>query len=413
MVASVQSGGAPLAPRLATLVEQAEATFKGDVRRAVVIDAEGSTFDILESFSKRGRVIVTPLRPSRAPELELRYTQGSYFRPYRENDELRVATASLTHKSTGRSINIGALIVRREHRKSDTVLLTTGLAHGMEGRDLADLYFSRWPVQENAFKEGTAVGLDEHCGNCGRMVNNVTVITELERIERRMAGDEKKRRNDNKQTEPLERALEEKQREHQRAAKLLATRRYRLDNLITQGHQDGKQLGRATVEHQQALIRAETAQRDFEAAQQKLTVHHERLKELEATLEKLAKRRKQLEPQRRIRQLDVAQDSILTATKLTALQLIAFALREYLPSLPMTPQTFISRVFSIPGRCVLRPGKELVVFYENTRDPAMNAALRDACTRLNSRKLKRNGRVVQYAVEEHAKRRHGTRTQFD
>src|SRR5690349_13556255 len=84
MAAWVQSGGAPLAPRLATLVKQAEAVFESDVHRAVVIDAEGSTFDILESFSKQGRVIVTPLRPSRASGLELRYTQGSYFRPYRE-----------------------------------------------------------------------------------------------------------------------------------------------------------------------------------------------------------------------------------------------------------------------------------------------------------------------------------------
>ena len=51
-----------------------------------------------------------------------------------------------------------------------------------------------------------------------------------------------------------------------------------------------------------------------------------------------------------IRQLDTTQDTILTATKLTALQLISFALREYLPSMPMTPQTFIQRVLSVRGR---------------------------------------------------------------
>ena len=401
LAASVQSGGAPLAPRLATLVEQAEALFEGEVRRAVVIDAEGSTFDILESFSKQGRVIVTPLRPSRAPELELRYSQGSYFRPYREKDELRIATASLTHKSTGRSLDIGALLVRREHRESDTVLLTTGLAFGMEGRDLADLYFSRWPIQENAFKEGAAVGLDEHRGNCGRMVNNIAVVTELERIQLRIAADEKKRRSESRKTKPLERALEKKRRNHQRAVRTLATRRRRLDGLIARGRQEGKQLGRAAIEHQQALTRAEVAQRGFDVAQQKLRTHHDRLSGLETTLAKLAKRRKQIEPQRRIRQLDVAQDSIFTATKLTALQLIAFALREYLPSFPMTTQTFISRVFSIRGHRVLRPEQELVVFHENSRDPEMSAALRDACVRLNSRSLRRDGRLVQYAVEAH------------
>jgi hypothetical protein len=404
MAASVQSGGAPLAPRLATLVKKAEALLEGDVRRAVIIDAEGSTFDILESFAKHGRVIITPLRPSRAPALELRYSPGSYFRPYREKDELRVATASLLHKSTGRSLDIGALLVRREHRESDTVLLTTGLALGMEGRDLADLYFSRWPIQENAFKEGAAVGLDKHRGNCGRMVNNIAVVTELERIQRRIATDEKKRRSESRKTKPLERDLEQKRREHQRAISALGTRRRRLDGIVAQGRHEGKQLGHAAVEHQQALTHAETAQREFDRAQQQLKAHHARLSQLEMTLSKLAKRREQLEPQRRIRQLDVAQDSILTAMKLTALQLIAFALREYLPSLPMTTQTFVSRVFSIRGHRVLRPEQELVVFHENARDPEMSAVLRHACARLNSRSLRRNGRLVQYVVGGEATR---------
>jgi hypothetical protein len=58
----------------------------------------------------------------------------------------------------------------------DTVLLTTGIALGMEGHDLADLYFRRWPVQENAFKDAVVLGLNEHRGNCGRVVANVAVI---------------------------------------------------------------------------------------------------------------------------------------------------------------------------------------------------------------------------------------------
>ena len=45
VVLSVQSGSAPLAPRLVQLVAQAEKVFETDVQRAVIIDAEGSTFD--------------------------------------------------------------------------------------------------------------------------------------------------------------------------------------------------------------------------------------------------------------------------------------------------------------------------------------------------------------------------------
>jgi len=82
-----------------------------DVRRAVVIDAEGCTFDLLESFANAKRVLITPLKPSRVPTLELTYTRGSYYRPYREHDELRIAQATLVHKSSGRSLTVGALLV--------------------------------------------------------------------------------------------------------------------------------------------------------------------------------------------------------------------------------------------------------------------------------------------------------------
>jgi hypothetical protein len=127
----------------------------------------------------------------------------------------------------------------------------------------------------------------------------------------------------------------------------------------------------------------------------------------------LTARQAHLEPQRKIRQLDVAQDSILTAAKLTVLQLIAFVLREYLPSLPITAQTFISRVFSTRGRRILRPGLELILFHENARDPEISAVLRDACRRLNLRKLERDGRRIRYAVVTDSEEPPAAGSQFD
>ena len=109
MVLSVQSGAAPLAPRLVRLIEEAETLLGSAVERAVVIDAEGSTFDLLESFTQRQRVLVTPLRPARVPDLELRYSRGWYFRPYRDHDELRVANCTLRHKTSGRTLALAGL----------------------------------------------------------------------------------------------------------------------------------------------------------------------------------------------------------------------------------------------------------------------------------------------------------------
>jgi hypothetical protein len=399
VVLSVQSGSAPLAPRLVELVEQAETALETDVERAVVIDAEGCTFDLLESFAKAKRVLITPLKPSRVPSLELRYTRGSYYRPYRDGDELRTAHAILVHKASGRSLEIGALLVRRAHRDADTVLLTTGLALGMEGQDLADLYYRRWPVQENAFKDGDAVGLSEHRGNCGRIVTNVAVVTELERLEARAARDAEALRKLIDQTATLETAVAEHTREQRRAESALATRRQRFDDLIAEGKTTGKTFARIALDHQRALVHAETATQLATKARAALDKNRGRRNTLESRAAEIADRRRHLEPQRTIRQVDVTQDTILTATKLTALQLISFAIREYLPTMPMTPQTFVQRVLSVRGRKETSLDQELVVFYENQRDPLVNDALHDACNRLTRRKLQRDGRRLRFAVE--------------
>jgi hypothetical protein len=399
LVLSVQSGSAPLAPRLVQLVAQAEKVLETDVQRAVVIDAEGSTFDLLESFAAAKRVIITPLKPSRVPDLELAYSPGSYYRPYRDHDELRIAQATLLHKSTGRSLEIGVLLVRRTHREADTVLLTTGLALGMEGRDLADLYFRRWPVQENFFKDAGVLGLSQHRGNCGTIVSNVAVISELERMESRANRDAEALAQLAADADQCARTAEECVREHQRAQSALAIRRRRLDDLIAQSKTSGKMFAASALDHQRALVQAESCAKAAAKACAATEKNNARRAKLEARRDELAVRRERLEPQRTIRKLDVAQDAILTATKLAAAQLICFVLREYLSSLAMTPETFIQRVFTIHGRKELRTTEELIVFYENPRDPAINNALRDACSHINKRALQRDDRTLRFAVE--------------
>ncbi len=180
----------------------------------------------------------------------------------------------------------------------------------------------------------------------------------------------------------------------------LATRRARLDVLVGAVQTIGATFARVAVEHQQALLRAEQAAAAASAAHAAVERNQARTAKLEQQLTEGAARQRHLQAQRSIRQIDVAQDEILTATKLTATQLIAFALRLYLTALPMTSENFVSRVFPMRGRKEIGPDLERVIFYENPRDPVVNAGLEDACRRLNDRKLMREGRRLRYAVEE-------------
>ncbi|MCY7302517.1 MAG: hypothetical protein LH654_05685, partial [Thermoleophilia bacterium] len=176
-------------------------------------------------------------------------------------------------------------------------------------------------------------------------------------------------------------------------------RRRRLDDLIAQSKTSGKAFATIALDHQQALVQAEASAKAAAKARAAIDKNTARRTKLEAQRDQIAARRAHLEPQRTIRKLDVAQDAILTATKLTAAQLILFVLREYLVSFAMTPETFLQRVFTIRGRKELRTTEELVVFYENPRDPAVNDALRDACQHINKRALQRDGRTLRFSVE--------------
>lgn len=405
IVASVQSGSAPLAPRLHELVESTERLLDEEIRRAVVIDAEGSTFDVLESFVKsnadpsKSRIIVTPLRPSRAPELEIRHGPGSYYRQYRENDELRVGQATLTHKTTGRTLEIGTLEVRREHRESDTILLTNGLTLGAQGRELADLYFGRWPLQENFFKDGGAVWLAEHRTNCAEIVVNVAVESKLERLGRQQQAAQAKLVDLEKNRESCQEGARRTAGELDEATNELRARRKKLDELVAKGLRDGKELGQAAVGHQVALARTESATIANKRAQEKKEKLKTQVEKLTADGERIALAQKKLRPLARIRQLDVEADKILTATKLALLLLATFALREYLPCLAISPRTFLTRVMPLQGRREIGKSDEEVVFYENPRDPEVTVGLRTACESLNKRRLQRDGRSLHYRVE--------------
>lgn len=399
LVVGVQSGSAPLAPKLSALVEKAERVLGNEVERAVVIDSEGSTFDILEGFARDKRVIVTPLRPARAPQLELRYKRGSYYRPYRDSDTLRVAEATLIHRSSGRTLEVGALLVRRAHRDADFILLTTGLALGMAGRELADLYFARWPLQENWFKEGEAVGLANHRGNCGRMVANVAVVTELERLEPRLAAERAQLADVMEQAKTLTPQVVAARHAHESIQRTLVQHRATVDECVTRGDVESATFAKAAAQHHAALTGEEKSRAVLDRLEKKNSQHEARREKLDASISKAEARVAHLEPQRQIRQLDVALDTILTATKLTALQLIVFVIREYLAGYAMTTMTFIARLLTTRGRLVRRPNEEIVTFYENPRDPEMGDVLRLAVERLNRRCLVRDGRRLRYVVE--------------
>lgn len=400
VVMGVHSGSAPLAPDLLSTVKEVERTLQTEVERVTVIDAEGSTFDVLAAFSRADRAIVTPLKPARLRELELRYEPGSYYRPFRERDQIRVAKGTLTRKRTQESLEIGVLLIRREKREQETILLTTGMEMGMKGRDLADLYFKRWPMQENTFKDWRAVGLGEHRGNCGRMVANMAVVTELEKLSARRGKMVGKLEALTKEAAELEGTRLALAHEADKAQAALDVRRRRLDAMVESGKTSGARFGAVAADHHRALSANEKLAAELHRVGSKATTTSAKRDVLARKLDDLEAKQRKLEPLRKIREVDVAQDKILTANKLAAAGLITYALREYFHDTPMTPATIVDRLLGMKGRREVTAETEHVVIYTNPRDPEMSNRVAAACERINMRKIVRLGRRLTYAVEE-------------
>jgi hypothetical protein len=398
---ALRSGSAPLAPSLCELVEQVEARLGDEITRVVVIDAEGSTFDVLASFIEKERIIVTPMRPKQAGSLDLRYGPGSYYRPFRPFDEYRVAHATLHHKSTGRSLELSAVTLRRTDGSGEFTLLTNGPELGSAGKVMAQVYLNRWQVQENSFKHAAAsVKLNEHRGNCGRIVSNVTVVTKLEKLEGQIVTAEEKLGELTGAHDGLEHAAEQAQSEHRQVTEELARSRARVDELLGAGAGPAEELAAAAVTHHETVTRSEVTAETKRHAEGELEKNLRGRQSQLDKIEKMVAEADKLEPRQQIRQLDVALDSVMTSFKLMAFLLINFVIREYLSLRKMTAETFVSRILSYRGRREERPNEVVVVFYENPRDPEMNTALAHACIELERRELQRGGRRLHYRMEK-------------
>jgi adenylate kinase family enzyme len=166
--------------------------------------------------------------------------------------------------------------------------VTNGLELEEPSKNLADLYFRRWPIQENFFIE----------------LNKELPVREAKAKEIKI--------------------------EKEEVSRELVQCRKTLDTLITNGLRDGKELGNAAARHQLTLAHYEAVDIKDRKAEKNYTERRAQQEKSNASLIEIKEKKEKLIPLKTIRKIDVELDKILTATKLTFSLLITFVLREYL-----------------------------------------------------------------------------------
>jgi hypothetical protein len=395
------SGTAPLAPRVLSALRQVETQTERPVGRLTVIDGECCSAGLLQAFKDEGRDLVTPLPATIATPERIRFSRGSAPRPFRDGDTIREGLVELKD-SHQRGVVVQARVVVIEHWEQAgdwTALATLADPEQWSARQLATLYFERWPNQESFFRQGNqAVALQRVHGYGKRLVTNTSVVTKLDEHETRI---ERKRQRLEQLAEEHQRqtvALHELGKDQRRKERYAAKRQERVDAAM-QAPRVTRKGRRAVVELKEAHVALGELAEQKKQLQAKQEQLEQKLHRNQDQLQRWNNERAKLETRREILEADVSKDTLLTTFKITLAMLTHFVVVEYFPHRPMLWATFLSRLALLPGRRETTVDAITTYIKANPRDRDMMVALEAACEIVNQRQLNKGSRKLRFAVE--------------
>jgi len=356
-----RAGTVSLKKELLPTLERVERVVgKGELGRLTVVDAEMGTLPLLRVMSTwQGRWFIVVVKGGLETSAE-RIEVGEW-QEFRERDRVRdVKVQFITEdeeedgkKKKGVLVLRGVEMEREGSRHPTTTLMVTNAPQEvLSTTEVPTAYLSRWPHQEQRFRNGrNGLGLERTVGYGGQLVTNVALQTAQEKV----AGQEKH----------AEKKLAAAQEREQRA------------RLLLEGA--GKEQQSAAKEN------LRHAERDGREA-------HQRLEEVKKDKERLATM------PREIYARDPTRDNIMTCLKMTMLMLLEFVLKEYFGGLRMEIRTFIEELLALPVTVCRSKQQVIYRIQGNPRSPELTERLRVACQEVTRRRIQAGGRRLRLEV---------------
>ncbi|MCD6499219.1 MAG: hypothetical protein J7M25_13085 [Deltaproteobacteria bacterium] len=349
------------------------------VGRIVVIDAEGNSVPFLKGLEdgKPGRAWVTRLRPSWMKGKHI-FNRTNY-RAYRDGDRVRVGVADFNDPDVkGGTFRMRVVEVERRTKGKVTYLGASTKLDEREWKagDLADLYFDRWPAQELNFRAiNQAVGLKQVHGYGKQLVDNVSVVTELDELAGKIRGAEQRLERQQTDVEECARRLREEEKLLARRQRRQATVHRHVEPRLVPGRSVTKKTQELVEEQRDLAI--EVAERTEEVAKRtkRLDKANGRLERTEEKLATYRGRQQVLESRRNVFAHDVELDSLFSLLKVGLVLLVTYVLKELLNDARMDVSTFLDRVATLPARLRTTPELEILTFQYNRRDPEVMGLL--------------------------------------
>ena len=399
------SGRMPLVKAVPDLLTQFRELNDGaELGRIVVIDAEGNSVPFLQQLEQGSpaRAWVTRFKLSLIEGK--RIFNRTNYRPYRDGDRVRMGLVDLNDpEEKGKTFRTRVIEVERRSKGTVTYLGASTLLRedDWKAAEVADLYFDRWPKQEANFRTvNQALGLKQVHGYGKQLVDNVTVVTELDELGQKIL------RSQEQITERTEKLTHQRQQlhEHQKQLRRLQGRNEtltrHLQNRLIRGQRITPKLHQTAAEQKAVAEQARKHTQAVSRGEKKTALLSTQLERQRRQLKQQQARQQTLESRRRIFKHDVELDSIFSVLKFGLVLTIQFVLKNYLADARMEAITFLERVATLPARLRVLPQLEILTFAYNQRDPDVMALLSKQCDAINARALRtRSGRTLRVQVD--------------
>ena len=357
------AGSLPLKKTLIGLIEFAnQALGPCLLKRAVIVDAEAASARFLhEMMGMKEQIFVTVLK---GPAFRsTRIEDAGEWMKHGERDRIRPGKVTLHGKGAPQE-GVTLTVVQRERiggRNPHTTLFATNASlDEVSPAEVVAMYLSRWPNQEQKFRNTrNGLGFEHTHGYGGEYVAHVAIGTALEKAESR----------------------ERKTKENLDACRM-ATARIAADLKISRANK--------LKQANEALLKF--AEKEQKSAETAVTVAAQEVQRLKTMPQEIYSR-------------DTNRENIVTALTATMMVLIEYVLRNYFGDSKMEYRTFIEHFIHTPTTVRTTRFRTLYQLDANPRNQGRTEELRRACQAVTGLRLRSEGRLLVFEVVERSGKR--------
>ena len=354
LLVETHAGSVSLKTHLVPLLRKLESFVgEGELGGLTIIDAEMATVKVLWALDhelKRG--FVTVLKGQALKGAERR--DFGPWQPFRERDELRELVVVLCTKGASEGgFEMRGVEMRRpgSRRERSTLFLCNWEAERLPTAEVARAYLSRWPNQEQRFRNArNGGGLERSHGYGGEMITHVAFDKKVNEASRKL---------DNAKDRLID-----------------------LERIRDTVAADLEQKSSPTSAEAAAL---KTAEADLRKAEQAVVKANNKLVD-------------RCKMPREIYARDPGRDTVMTCLKLNALLLLEFVLKEYFGDLRMEWRTFIDQFMFLAVTVRTSQRRVLYQIHVNERQSERMKQLQVACDAINRRRIHRGERLLKFEL---------------